>query len=46
VNYSGKMHLKFPADKGFIYDRAPARANLLRGQIRNTLSYELGIAFM
>lgn len=46
MNYSGKMHLKFAADKGFICDRAPARADLLRGKIGNTLSYELSIAFM
>jgi hypothetical protein len=46
VNYSGKIYLKFPADEGFICDRAPAKANLLRGKIRNTLCYELSIAFM
>jgi hypothetical protein len=46
MNYSGKMHLKFPADAGFICDRAPARADLLGGKTRNTLSYELSIAFM
>jgi len=27
MNYSGKMHLKFPTNKGFICDRAPARAD-------------------
>jgi len=47
MNYSGKMHLKYPVDRGFICDRlSVARADLARGEIGNTLSYELSVTFM
>jgi hypothetical protein len=47
MNYSGKIHLKYPADRGFICDRlSAARADLPRGEIGNTLIYELSITFM
>jgi len=37
MNYSRKMHFKFPAYKGFKCDRAPARADLLRRKNGNAV---------